>query len=98
MIVGLECTAPLDIGDQRFPSVLVTDEADVPTDTVMEMTVRRPDGTSYNPTVAHVGTGEYEFTMEPFDQKGIWHWRIAGTGTINIAEEGELRVRGSSFA
>jgi len=83
----------LDVGDQIGQRVMITDLDKVPTDTdLVEVTLRKPDGTVLTLPAAHEGTGQY-FTLFPvFDQSGVWRWRTQASGLVNEAMQGRLRV------
>jgi hypothetical protein len=85
----------LDVGDQIGQRVLITDlDNKVPTDTdLVEVTLRKPNGTVVTVTAVHEGTGQYFILFPVFDQSGIWRWRTQASGLVNEASQGRLRVR-----
>lgn len=81
----------------------VTDEAGTPADPdTVTLRVQRHSDTEtvyVNGTDAIVvkdATGEYHADLDPTD-KGLWHWRWEGTGTVEAAAEGYFSVT-TSFA
>ena len=85
-----------DIGDA--PTLtwrLYSDQAKtIPADATVELSVKKPDGTSLTPDVDHVETGVYSAVVD-IDQYGPWRYRWVATGALKAAEEGTIQVRKS---
>lgn len=71
--------------------------------TAVLLTVRRPDGThavygyptpGADGTLTKQGTGVY-YQDVACSLGGLWHWRLAGTGAVAVAAEGEFWVWGT---
>lgn len=79
-----------------------TDALGVATDpTGVTLVVDKPDGTTTttytyagSPALSKESTGRYYVDVQ-LDQSGMWAYRLAGTGTAQAADEGQLHVRKS---
>lgn len=65
--------------------------------TTISLTVRAPSGTSTTytyaaATVTRTSEGVYHRNTT-LDERGVWFWRWAGTGTCQAAAEGTLTVK-----
>ena len=79
----------------------ITDVNGDPSDpTDITLVVAKPDGDAdtytFNgtPPLSKEAVGRY-YVDVTLDQAGLWTYRLAGTGAVVIAEEGQLHVRKS---
>jgi hypothetical protein len=90
---------------QDTASAAFTNLAGAATDpTAATLIVQKPDGTQLVYAWPTPGAGQSALTKEAtgrfyadvvFDQAGKWLWRLAGTGTVTAASEGNVRVQRS---
>lgn len=86
---------------QDTESEAFTDQAGTATDpTAVTLTIRKPDGTrlvygwpgaGVSGTLTRESAGRF-YANVAIDQSGTWQWRLAGTGAVTAASEGELHV------
>lgn len=88
------------VGDQPTLTATFAAAAGTPVDpTAVTITVHKPNGTTVNPSPAHVSTGVYQVTVF-LDTPGVWKWKAVGTGAAVAAsrpEDGTFRVVSQSF-
>ncbi len=85
-------TTPCDVGDLVTLGITFT-AADVPTNpTTVVLTIRMPDGTTSTPAVTNESPGVYAYNLL-LSASGAWHYRWAGDGAVQAAEEDRLYVR-----
>jgi uncharacterized protein YfaS (alpha-2-macroglobulin family) len=86
---------PYVVGDTVELLAAFTDRAGVATDpSAVTGRVRAPSGavTEYaTGQFAHPATGAYRLVVAA-SEGGMWTWRIAGTGAVTAAEEGQFFV------
>jgi len=95
-----------DIGDLVTVTNMITSLAGQPADpSALTVRVLRPDGTELGPIVYpnvlldNPAVGTWVLTMPiAFDQSGVWRVRWEGTGSLVMADEIRLPVRGTRFA
>lgn len=70
--------------------------------TAVTLRVGKPDGTQVtytyggSPALSREATGRY-YADVSVDQPGMWSYRLAGTGAVQAAAEGQLHVLLSAF-
>jgi hypothetical protein len=89
-----------DVGDSVKLTARFTDDDGAAADPDgITATVRSPSGVETDYTIAsftHPALGTYELTVVA-DESGTWTWRIAGSGAVTAASEGQFYVTPSSF-
>ena len=89
-----------DVGDSvKLTAAFTSDSGDAADPDVITGTVRSPSDveTEYtNADFAHPALGSYELTVIA-SESGTWTWRIAGSGAVTAAREGQFYVTPSAF-
>ncbi len=83
---------PCDVGDLVTLGITFT-AAGVPTNpTTVVLTIKMPDGTTSTPAPTNGSLGMYDYDLL-LSASGVWLYRWAGSGAVQVAEEGQLYVR-----
>ncbi|MDP9418989.1 MAG: hypothetical protein M3P53_02380 [Actinomycetota bacterium] len=82
-----------DTGDAVRMRASFTNEAGTATNpTTVVLTVARPDGTTFQPTLANPAIGTFE-AIEVLDQPGLWRFKFAASGGVTAVEAGAMYAR-----
>lgn len=82
-----------DIGDTVRVTATFRNELSALADPdAVTCTFRRPSGTNVEATPSSTSTGVWTASVT-IDQSGVWRYRVTGTGSNSIAEEGSFVVR-----
>lgn len=96
-----------DVGDAvRFSATFANSGGTAADPSNVFFKIKDPTGTIGTYTMSGTGTntdlvkdsvGNYHIDVT-LDESGIWHYRWQGTGTLDAAEEDQLKVVDSAFA
>lgn len=83
---------PLYVGSQTFRRMELRDEDDFLADATVTGVLSRTGAANVSLTVARESAGIYLVTFPVFATAGIYSWRIAAAGAVNVVERGRFRV------